>query len=125
MIHFPGTFDVQTVEITPQNDVKEFTNITCHFALGSLVRRCKIIILVDVERKSNIEQCEYTATREEGSAEGTISVILPRGVYTVVVYDDEDVDGENPAINTTITISSSSVTQPSGMHFLMEITCRK
>ena len=63
----------------------------------------------------DIGQCEYTATREEGSTEGTISVILPRGEYTVVVYDDEDVEVENPAFNTTITISSSMATHPSGM----------
>ena len=41
--------------------------------------------------------------------------MLPRGEYTVVVYDDEDVEVENPAYNTTITISSSSVIHPSGM----------
>ena len=111
--HFLGTFDVQTVEITPQNDVKEFIDITCHFAPGSLVKGCRIIIS---ENRSDI-QCEYTATREEGSTEGTISVILPRGEYTVVVYDDEDVDVENPAYNTTITITNSSLMQPSGIAY--------
>ena len=60
------------------------------------------------------DYCEYTATREEGSTEGTISVMLPRGEYTVVVYDDEDVEVKNPAYNTTITISSSSSIQFSG-----------
>ena len=33
--------------------------------------------------------------------------MLPRGEYTVVVYDDEDAEVENPAYNATITISSS------------------
>ena len=42
--------------------------------------------------------------------------MLPRGEYTVVVYDDEDAEVENPAYNTTMTISSSSVMQTSGMH---------
>ena len=116
-----GTFDVQTVEITPQNDVKEFTDITCHFALGSLVKGCRIVISVDIDdhqRKCiDIKQCEYTATREEGSTEGTISVMLPRGECTVAVYDDEDAEIDNPAYSTTITISSSSVMQPSGIHF--------
>ena len=119
IIHiFSGTFDVQTVEITPQNDVKEFTDITCHFALGSLVTGCRIVLSTkDGELVKGInDYCEYTATREEGSTEGTISVILPRGEYTVVVYDDEDAEVENPAYNTTITISNSSVMQPSGMH---------
>ena len=65
----------------------------------------------------DIDQCahEYTATREEGSTEGTISVILPRGKYTVVVYDDEDAEVENPAYNSTITISNSSLLQNAGM----------
>ena len=118
---FSGTFDVQSVKITPQNDVKEFTDITCHFAMGSLVKGCRIVISVDVDDNNrkhiDIKQCEYTATREEGSTEGTISVILPRGEYTVVVYDDDDDDAmvDNPAYNTTITISTSSVMQPSGM----------
>ena len=115
-VRFPGTFDVQTVEITPQNDEKEFTDITCHFALGSLVKGCRIVIFTtggEVDKEMN-DYCEYTATREEGSTEGTISVILPRGEYTVVVYDDEDVEVKNPAYNTTITISSSLSTQFSG-----------
>ena len=98
--------------------MKEFTDITCHFALGSLVKGCRIFLSTkDGELVKGISNyCEYTATREEGSTEGTISVILPRGEYTVVVYDDEDVEVENPAYNTTITISYSSVMQPSGMH---------
>ena len=109
-----GTFDVQTVEITPQNDVKEFTDITCHFALGSLVRGCRIII--SNNRRSDM-QCEYAVTREEGSTEGTISVMLPIGEHTVIVYDDEDIDVENPAYNCTITITNSSLIQPSGIAY--------
>ena len=67
----------------------------------------------------DIDQCahEYNATREEGSTEGNLSVILPRGDYVVVVYDDEDAEVENPAYNTTITISTSSPIKPSGMYF--------
>ena len=61
------------------------------------------------------DYCEYTAIREEGSTEGTISVMLPRGECTVVVYDDEDVEVENPAYNTTLIIFSSSVEKPSGI----------
>ena len=124
-MHFPGTFDVQTVEITPQDDVKEFTDITCHFALGSQVKGCIIVMSVDVddhEKKRiaelNIDQCvhEYTATREDGSTEATITVMLPRGEYTVEVYDEEDAEVENPAYSTTVTISSSSeINWPSGM----------
>ena len=124
-----GTFDVQTVEITPQNDVKEFTDITCHFALGSLIKGCIIVISVDVDdnkKKFNIDinQCEYTAARED-STEGTISVILPRGEYTVVVYDDDDAMVDNPAYNTTLTIYASSVMQPSGMCFIKVISDSK
>ena len=80
-------------------------HITCHFALGSQIKGCIIIIFNEL----NLEQCEYTATREEGSTEGTISVMLPRGEYTVVVYDDEDVEVKNPAYNSTIKISGTSV----------------
>ena len=113
--YFSGTFDVQTVEITPQNDVKEFTDITCHFALGSLVKRCRIIIKDRELDKGISNYCDYTAAREEGSTEGTISVMLPRGEYTVLVYDDEDVEVANPAYNTTITISTSPPKKPSGI----------
>ena len=121
-----GTFDVQTVEITPQNDVKEFTDITCHFALGSLVKGCRIIIsLKDGEfDKGMNDYCEYTATREEGSTEETISVMLPRGEYTVIVYDDEDAGVENPAFNTTIIISSSSAMQSSGMRMMFKLSAQ-
>ena len=77
----------------------------------------------DHKRKNNteldIDQCtrEYTATRKEGSTEGTISVMLLKGKCTVVVYDDEDAEVENPAYNTTITISTSSPIKPLGMYF--------
>ena len=37
--------------------------------------------------------------------EQSINVILPRGEYTVVVYDNEDVEVKNPAYNSTITTS--------------------
>ena len=59
--------------------------------------------------------CEYTATREEGSTEGTISVMLPRGEYTVVVYDDEDVEVIHPAYNTTLIVTNSSAEKASGI----------
>lgn len=124
-----GTFDVQTVEIKPQNDGKEFTDITCHFALGSLVKACRIVISVkasEMDQKISVkaseldtkmnDYCEYTATREEGSTEGTISVVLPRGEYAIVTYDDEDIDIESPAHYSTIIISSSSMIQPSGIY---------
>ena len=55
------------------------------------------------------------ATREEGSTEGTISVILPRGEYIVVVYDDEDAEAKNPAYNSTITIAGTSMMLNAGM----------
>ena len=58
--------------------------------------------------------CEYIAIREEGSTEGTISVMLPRGEYMVVVYDDEEAKVENPAYIITVTISSSSLIKFSG-----------
>ena len=78
-----------------------------------MVKGCRIVIST-TDGELVKDYCEYTATREEGSTEGTISVMLPRGEYTVVVYDDEDAEVENPAYNTTLTISS--VMQTSGMH---------
>ena len=83
-------------------------HITCHFALGSQINGC-IIIISKKSKELDKDYCEYTAIREEGSTEGTISVILPRGEYTVVVYDDEDAKAKNPAYNSTITISGTSI----------------
>ena len=84
------------------------SHITCHFALGSQIKGCIIIIFKNIDGLDK-DYCEYTATREEGSTEGTISVMLPRGEYTVVVYDDEDAEFKTPAYNSTITISGTSI----------------
>ena len=83
-------------------------HITCHFALGSQIKGCIIIISKNIDGLDK-DYCEYTAAREEGSTEGTISVMLPRGEYTVVVYDDEDAEVKNPAYNSTLKISGTSM----------------
>ena len=104
-----GTFDVQSVDITRVSDLEGFINITCHFAQGSLIKGCKIII----SRTAGDKICEYIATREEGSSEALIQVILPAGHYRVEVYDDEDVAVKNAAYNTTLMFFKSSPMQNS------------
>ena len=94
---------MQNVLITHLSDQDgSVSHITCHFALGSQIKR-------SYTKHQKNDYCEYTATREEGSTEGTISVMLPRGEYTVVVYDDEDEEAKNPAYNSTITIVGTSI----------------
>jgi hypothetical protein len=108
-----STFDVQSVDITRVSDLEGFINITCRFAQGSLVKGCRIIIISQTADDGTNAICEYIATREEGSSEALIQVILPAGHYRVEVYDDEDVDVQNVAYNTTLTVTSSSLMQNS------------
>ena len=116
MFLFPGTFDVQSVNITRDSELEGYISITCHFAQGSLIKGCRIIISQTADNGAN-EICKYMyiAIREEGRSEALIQVTLPAGNYTVVVYDDEDVAIQNAAYNTTITVTSSSLLQNSGM----------
>ena len=105
------------MDVTQQSDPDEYTDITCHFAQGSQIKGCRIIISQNIDKlnQGRNENCEFTANREGDSTETMISVVLQKGNYTVVVYDDEDAVVENPAYTTTITISSSSLMQTSGM----------
>ena len=109
---FPGTFDVQSVDITRSSERDEYLNVTCHFAQGSLIKGCRIIITAN--NGTNMS-CEFIAVREEGSSEALIRVILPAGNYIVLVYDDEDVAVQNVAYYTSLTIPSSSLMQNSGI----------
>ena len=105
---FPGTFDIQSVDIARDNELEEYINITCHFAQGSLIKGCRVVITAD---DKTYEKCELTATREEGSSEALTQVTLPAGYYTVVVCNDEEKVVQNIAHNTTLTVSTSSVNQ--------------
>ena len=80
--------------------------ITCYFAPESEVKGCRIIII------SERRDCELntTATRQEGAGDAVVNVTLPAGEYSVVVYDDELVTGEeNPAFITTLSVTGTIV----------------
>ena len=103
------------MDITRVSDLEGFINITCHFAQGSVIKGCKIIIISQTADNGTNKTCEYIATREEGSLEALIQVILPAGHYRVEVYDDEDMAVRNFAYNNTLNIASLSMMQNSGM----------
>ena len=86
-----------------------------HFAHGSLIKSCRIIIISQSTDDRTNAICEYIATREEGSSEALIQVILPVGHYRVEVYDDKDMAVRNFAYNNTLNITSLSIMQNSGM----------
>ena len=79
------------------------------------MKGCRIIIISQTTDDGTNKICEYIATREEGSSEALIQVILPAGHYRVEVYDDE-LDVQNFAQNTTLNITSSSMMQNSGIY---------
>ena len=61
---------------------------------------------------SERRDCELhtTATRQEGAGDAVVNVTLPAGEYSVVVYDDELVTGEeNPAFTTTLSVPGTTV----------------
>ena len=102
------------MEINHSND-EEYTNITCHFAQGSEIPGCRITVKQKYDKEGgNYVDCELIASRMDKDTEATIAVRLPKGTYTVLVYDFENMVTENAAFNTTITISTSSQMQASG-----------
>ena len=102
------------MDITRVSELEGLINITCHIAQGSLIKGCRIIIISQTTDDGTNAICEYIATREEGSSEALIQVILPVGHYRVEVYDNEDVAVQNFAYNTTLTVTSSSQMEISG-----------
>ena len=101
---FLGTFAVQRVEIGTQNDREGYFDITCHFAQGSETKGCRIIIAQsDQLEEESDKNCELTVSKEET----TIAFRLPKGNYTISVYDYEDTVLGNAAFNTSITIPTS------------------
>ena len=78
--------------------------ITCVFAPGSQSKGCRMVIMPE----GGGGDCELniTARRPEGGGESVVNVDLPAaGEYSLVVYDDELVTQENPALTTSLSIS--------------------
>ena len=111
-IYIIGTFAVQRVEIGTQNDQEGYVDITCHFAQGSETKGCRIII-AQVEQEN--EFCKLAVPIAEENADATVTIGLPKGSYTVLVYDidDNEIVG-NPAFSGTVTITSSSQEETGG-----------
>ena len=82
---FTGTHDVQRVETTLTDN--EFYQITCFFANGARARGCRIVLTQTAEERG--EECELSATRQDWANEATVSVQLPAGEYSLLVYDDD------------------------------------
>ena len=101
---FLGTFAVQSVEIGTQKDREGYVDITCHFAQGSETKGCRIIVAQsDQLEEESDKNCELTVSKEET----TIAIRMPKGNYTISVYDYEDTVLGNAAFNTSITIPTS------------------
>ena len=79
-----------------------YVNITCYFAKGSNAKGCKIV----ADSQQVNESCVFAAARE-GRDESTVTIALPSGTYTLMVYDDEA--GPNPAFTTTLSVQSSQI----------------
>ena len=108
-----GTFAVQSVEIGTRNDREGYVDITCHFAQGSETKGCRIII-AQVEQE--YELCTLAVPIAEENADATVTIGLPKGSYTVLVYDIDDNEiVENPAFSGTLTVTSSSQEQTGGI----------
>ena len=87
--------------IVPNRD--EQYEITCVFAPGSQSKGCRIVIMP--ERGGGDCELNITARRPEGGGESVVNVDLPAaGEYSLVVYDDELVTQENPALTTYLSI---------------------
>ena len=87
-------------------------NITCHFAEGSSANGCRIV----VQTIQGAVFCVFAASRKEED-KATITVALPNGTYTLLVYDEEDGAVHNPAFTTTLSVLSGI--QVSGIVFIV------
>ena len=88
---------------TIRNQLSGYIDITCHFAEGSNANGCKITAITQQESKP----CEFIAYREKED-KATVTVTLPNGNYTLLVYDYEAVAVDNPAFTTTLSLQSSA-----------------
>ena len=57
-------------------------------------------------------ECELSATRQDGENEATVSVQLPAGEYSLLVYDD---DQTTPAYAGSITSTTSNIHETIGI----------
>ena len=105
---FIGTYDVQKVEATLTDN--GFYQITCFFANGARARACRIVLTQIAEEGGG--ECELSATRQNGVNEAKVSVQLPAGEYSLLVYDD---DQTTPAYAGSITSTTSNIRDTIGI----------
>ena len=60
---------------------------------------CRIV----VQTLQGVTSCVFVASREEED-QATITVALPNGAYTLLVYDEEDGAVHNPAFTTILSV---------------------
>ena len=95
-----------TTTIHYDDQLSEYVvDITCYFAEGSDAKGCRIVAHPQPVN-DNIKSCEFVATRE-GRNESTVTVALPNGIYTLMIYDDEEEAARYPAFNTTLSVHNS------------------
>ena len=95
------------MNLFPDDQQSGYVDITCYFAKESDAKGCRIVAQPPLGNDST-KPCEFAAARE-GRDESTVTVALPSGTYKLMVYDDEDEAGHNPAFATTLSVQSSQV----------------
>jgi hypothetical protein len=99
-----STFNVQSVTV---KEYSGYVHITCHFAVGSKLKECKIVLRShEAMNQGRDSRHVYTASRIAGNLEAATVIVLPNGNYTVDVFDN---DTEYPAYSTELTISYSQL----------------
>ena len=108
IMHIQGTFDVQYVDTTFQNQHSGYLDITCHFAKGSNANGCRITAITLQDLEYNISTpCEFIVYREKED-KATVTVTLPNENYTLMVHDYEAGAVDNPAFTTTLSLPGSA-----------------
>jgi hypothetical protein len=106
-----STFDVQSVAL---KEYSGYVHITCHFAVGSKLKECKIVLRSHEAMNQGIDsRYVYTARRIAGSLEAAAVIVLPNGNYTVDVFDNDN-ETEYPAYSTELTISYAQLKEKTG-----------
>jgi hypothetical protein len=91
-----------------------YVHITCHFAVGSKLKECKIVLRSHEAMNQGIDsRYVYTARRIAGSLEAAAVIVLPNGNYTVDVFDNDN-ETEYPAYSTELTISYAQLKEKTG-----------
>ena len=93
------------MNLYPDNQPSGYVDITCYFAKESDAKGCRIVAQPPLGNDST-KPCVFVAARE-GRDESTVTIALPSGTYTLMVYDDENEAGPNPAFTTTLSVQSS------------------